>query len=124
LRIGFADDSSIPRDYLRGIIVRSGHEVAFSAKNGLEAVEACRASQGDIDLVILDVSMPVMMGTDAARILIAEKLVPYIIIASSNSQEGIVREMIRIGCGFVTKPYAKEQLHRAIAAAITKGPLS
>jgi DNA-binding NarL/FixJ family response regulator len=114
LKFLLADDSSIPRDYARRIVTRMKHEVVFLASNGKEAVDWARAYPFGIDVAILDISMPVMTGTEAARIFIAEKLATYTLIASSNSQRALVMEMEKIGAGFIAKPYEPEQMQSHI----------
>jgi DNA-binding NarL/FixJ family response regulator len=89
-----------------------GHEVIFLAKDGKEAVDWARKFPFGIDIAILDISMPVMTGTEAARIFIEEKLASYTLIASSNSQRALVMEMQKLGCGFIAKPYEPEQMHK------------
>jgi CheY-like chemotaxis protein len=112
-----ADDSTVPRDYARRILTRLGHQVVFSACNGREAVDYARANP-DIDVALLDISMPEMTGTQAARIFLDEKLTRYVLIASSNSQKALVDAMREIGCGFIAKPYEPEQMRKYLARSI------
>jgi CheY-like chemotaxis protein len=109
LKFLLADDSEIPLQYLTRIIKRLGHEVAYTATNGAEAVDIGR-THPDIDVAIIYISMPVMTGTEAARIFVREKLARYVLIASSNSQTALVATMRDIGCGFIAKPYEPEQM--------------
>lgn len=64
------DDSSVVRRSLRSVIEsQTNWRVAGEAENGLEAIEKFRELSPDvvIDVVILDLSMPLMNGLDAAR---------------------------------------------------------
>jgi two-component system, chemotaxis family, chemotaxis protein CheY len=62
------DDNAFVRQALREIFEREGDfEVCGEADNGRDAIEAVTRLQPD--LVVLDFSMPVMNGLDAARIL-------------------------------------------------------
>ena len=65
-RILVADDHALVRDGLKHVInAEPDLEVVAEAADGAEAVE--RALQDDIDLAILDISMPRMTGLQAAR---------------------------------------------------------
>lgn len=67
-----ADDSAILRRTVRSALVSDGFDVCGEANDGQEAIEL--ASKLSPDLIILDVSMPVMNGIQALPIL--RKLVP------------------------------------------------
>jgi CheY-like chemotaxis protein len=71
-RILVVDDSADVRRNLCQILIDSGWEVCGEAENGREAIE--KASKLRPDIIILDLSMPVMNGLDAAREL--RKLLP------------------------------------------------
>src|SRR5579863_94622 len=65
-RVLVADDHKIIRGYVRSIFEARGFEVS-DAENGAQAVE--KAQELHPDLVVLDLSMPVMNGLEAARAL-------------------------------------------------------
>jgi response regulator NasT len=62
-----ADDSRSVRLVLGGVFEAVGFENCVEAKDGAEAVE--RADQCHPDLIVMDVSMPVMNGLKAAQVL-------------------------------------------------------
>ena len=59
-----ADDNPFILDTLTGRLRRNGHDV-IQATNGQEAIDRCTRSKPDV--AILDVSMPVMNGLEAAK---------------------------------------------------------
>lgn len=59
------DDSPLIRRTLRALLEQTGNVVCGEAENGMEAVE--RAQQLKPDLIVLDLTMPVMNGLEAAR---------------------------------------------------------
>ena len=60
-----ADDSPLIRERLCGLFQASGFKVCAEAKNGFEAIE--QAGNEQPDLIVLDLSMPVLNGLQAAR---------------------------------------------------------
>ena len=64
LRVLVAEDHPVNRLYIAALLERLGHQGLF-ATNGLEAVQALR--QQDVDLVLMDVHMPVMDGVAASE---------------------------------------------------------
>jgi CheY-like chemotaxis protein len=66
LRILVADDNTLIRTALRGLLRNLGHSVAM-VSNGRQAVEMALGT--DFDLVFLDMQMPEMGGMEAARLL-------------------------------------------------------
>jgi CheY-like chemotaxis protein/anti-anti-sigma regulatory factor len=65
------DDDAINRKVASLILARMGCE-AREAEHGLAAVEACRAHL--VDLILMDVSMPIMDGSDATRMIRASEV--------------------------------------------------
>ncbi len=65
MRILIAEDETIIRLDLRGLLERSGYTVVGEARDGEEAVELARRLEPD--LAVMDVKMPRLDGIDAAR---------------------------------------------------------
>jgi DNA-binding NarL/FixJ family response regulator len=90
-RVLIADDNSVVRSLVRQLFeLEPDFEISGEAENGREAVE--KAQNLKPDLVILDLSMPVMTGFDAAPLL--RKLLPNTRIILFTVQEG--REIERL----------------------------
>ena len=64
MRVLLADDHSIVRRGLRGLLESAGQQVVAEASDGLEAVRLCEEHQPDI--VILDIGMPKLSGIEVA----------------------------------------------------------
>lgn len=80
------------------------------AKNGMEAVEICKSNK-HVDLVLMDIKMPVMNGVDATKHIRA--LLPDLPIiaqtAYATAQDRI--EIMANGCSdFISKPINQELL--------------
>src|ERR671933_815630 len=70
VRLLLADDHRMLRDGLRRSMVESGFDVVGEASNGEEAVRV--AQQLRPDVVLMDVTMPVLDGIEATRIIRAQ----------------------------------------------------
>jgi YesN/AraC family two-component response regulator len=83
------DDSRWVRERLRNLFDSAeGFEVCGEAGNGREGVE--KAEQLQPDLIILDLSMPVMNGVDAARIL--HRILPSVPVILFSCYSGVFQE--------------------------------
>ena len=110
-RILIADDASFMRLRLGTLLQQAGH-VILEAANGAEAVETYQKEHPD--LVILDITMPVMDGLAAMEAILHLDPKARIIVCSSLGQQSIVLQAIRTGAkDFVVKPF---QLERVVAA--------
>jgi DNA-binding NarL/FixJ family response regulator len=120
LRILIADDHVAVRKGVCAILSsRLDLEVCGEAENGKEAVE--KAKQLRPDLIILDVTMPVMSGFDAAREI--AKILPEIpiLMLSMHDSRQLAEEARKIGVkGYVAKTQAVETLLQAVDALLGK----
>jgi DNA-binding NarL/FixJ family response regulator len=117
-RILVADDHALVRDGLRHVInAESDLEVVAEAADGAEAVE--RALGGDVDLVILDISMPRMTGLQAARELSHRRPELRLLILSMYENEQFLFEALKAGAsGYVLKSGADDDIVDACRAAM------
>jgi DNA-binding NarL/FixJ family response regulator len=118
LRILVADDHETVRKGICTILgSRTGVEVCGEASNGEEAVQ--KAFQLNPDLIILDVTMPVLSGLDAAR-QIRQTLpnVPILILTMHNSHDMIREAQLAGAQGFVTKSETAYVLLKAVDAIV------
>ena len=90
----------------------AGYKV-IRASTGEEALETFRRHKGEIDLVILDLSMPGMGGQKCQRELLTLDPKLKIIIATGYSRGGSIQETLSSGsAGFIAKPFSKAELLR------------
>ena len=121
-RILLADDHLLVREGLRLILDRQPDlEVAAEAGDGAEAIK--RALETDLDLAVLDVSMPRLTGLQAARHLRAQRPDLKILMLSMHDNEQFFFEALKVGAsGYVLKTAADEDLVAACRAALRGEP--
>jgi len=118
LSVLIADDETTVLEALTSVLTRLGYHVAGTARDGAEAVELVRKTPADF--LVLDISMPVMDGIEAARVIVAEKPLP-IIISTGVTDELTIEAARQVPVqAFLTKPFRKEQLRASIAIALTQ----
>jgi DNA-binding NarL/FixJ family response regulator len=113
VRLLIVDDSSEIRAALRKIAEQQDHVVVGEAENGKQALRLFPQAQPD--MVLLDVSMPVMGGFATARELrqIAPEL--PIVFISQHAEDDYVSEAFRLGAGgYLLKSAIGSELIQAI----------
>ncbi len=121
LQILIADDHEPVRRGLRALIEsRPDWNVCGEAADGRAAVE--KAKELKPNVAILDVSMPVMNGLDAARLIRKENPGCKILIVSQNDPAGMDKAAAEAGAGsFVPKSRLSQDLVGAIDALVQDG---
>ncbi len=120
MRILIADDHEIIRAGVRAILRWRTDVEIVEAANGQEAIELARTTNPDI--IILDFTMPVMTGIEAARRLKKEMPGVPILILSMHDGQAMTNELRQIGAqGFVSKTDAAQKLPQAIDAVLAGG---
>jgi DNA-binding NarL/FixJ family response regulator len=121
-RIMLADDHAVVRRGLR--LVLEGEpdlRVVAEAGDGAEAVE--RGLAPDVDLAVLDVSMPRKTGLQAARELTSRRPDVRVLILSMHDNEQYLFEALRAGAsGYVLKSVADRDLVEACRATMRGEP--
>ncbi len=114
VRILVADDQEAVRKRVcAALTAQEGFEVCAEASNGKEAVE--KAKELNPDLILLDITMPVLNGLDAARLIRAFAPETPIVILSVHKSRQLMEEARKIGVqGYVTKGEAIQKLIQAL----------
>jgi CheY-like chemotaxis protein len=118
-RILVVDDEPSVREVVDQILPPLGYQVAY-ATNGQEALAYYRDHPGEVDLVVLDLVMPVMNGTSCFRALQAVDPHVRAILMSGHGVDGVADDLLAEGLlGFLAKPFTPATLAQAIAGALT-----
>lgn len=115
VRLLLADDHIIVRQGLRSLLTEEGFEVVGEATDGMEAVKLCDTLSPDI--AVLDISMPVLNGVDAARLIRKARPKIKIILLTMYTGDRFILQSLRAGAsGYVLKSRAAFALLDAIKA--------
>jgi len=117
-RILLADDHAVVRRGLRLVLeTHPDLRVVAEAGDGIEAVQKVLAE--DIDLAILDITMPRLTGLHAARELRRRRPEVRILMLSMHENERYLYEALKVGAsGYVLKTVADRDLVEACRAAL------
>lgn len=114
------DDNELNRDLLARRLERIGHEV-MTAENGRIALE--KLAEHRIDIILLDIMMPVLNGFELLPILKADpqlKNIPVIVISAADDTESIVKG-IELGAeDYLPKPFNLPLLNARLNACLAR----
>ena len=121
------DEFSI-RNALTSFLAGAGHAVEALA-SGMEGVQ--RAVKGELDVVVLDLGLPDVDGSEVLKMIRAVSSVPIIVATARDDEEEIVRILKDGADDYVVKPFSGAQLQARIEAILrrtgseaTPGPIT
>ncbi len=123
-RILLVEDNEMNRDMLSRRLIRRGYEVTL-AVDGAEGV--ARAKADSPDLILMDMSLPVMDGWDASRALKGDPLTARIpvIALTAHAMPADEQRAREAGCDdFDTKPVELERLLGKITALLERSKMA
>ena len=122
LKVLLAEDGLANQKLAVGLLKRWGHSVTV-VENGADAVDAW--ADGDFDVILMDVQMPVMDGLEATQAIRAKEVgrnrhVP-IVAVTAHAMAGDREKCLSAGMdGYVTKPFKKQALYDALRPLVQK----
>ncbi len=121
-RILVVDDEPQIRRVMRATLSAQGYDVEI-ASNGREAIDTVQ--DHPVELILLDMKMPVMDGLEACRELRSRSDAPIIIVSVRNTEKDKVEALDAGADDYVTKPFGMEELLARIRAALRRmGPVA
>ena len=118
------DDERFVRDSLTDILEMHDHRI-ISAENGQLGLELYKQHQDEIDLVILDMQMPVMNGHAALEHLQVIDPDVSVLLCSGYGEHALISEMsARPNVHFLQKPYDTDTLINNVNRSLSKGQKS
>ena len=108
-KILIVDDSRTSRKMLRNILESNGHEIIDEAVNGQEGVQKFQALKPDV--VTLDITMPVVDGVEALKMIKALDPESKVVMVTAAGQKNKMIECIKAGANeFLTKPFEQQEI--------------
>ena len=116
VRLLVADDHEIVRKGLRALLeAEAGWEVVAEAVNGKDAVE--KAKQIKPDVAILDISMPLLNGLEAARQIVKSLEHTKVLVLTVHDADPLIQQVLEAGArGYMLKSDAGRDLVIAVDA--------
>ncbi|MFN9776721.1 MAG: response regulator [Candidatus Kapaibacterium sp.] len=117
IRALIADDHPIMREGLKLFLVCTLDIVVDEVDDGFQAVEYIKSN--DLDVLILDISMPGMDGLETLRIVKDQKPELPVLVLSAYSEDQYALRVLRAGAsGYLMKTSATEELVDAVQSVI------
>jgi two-component system chemotaxis response regulator CheY len=115
-----ADDSEFARKNIARIVSELGGNVVGEASNGMEAIDLY--FKLDPDIMLLDITMPVLDGVETLQKIMEKDKNAKIIIVSSVGHKEMVWKAICLGAKhYVTKPFNPDYASTIIQSVVEKG---
>ena len=101
----------------RWVLAERGHDIR-SESSGMAGVEA--AVTGDLDVIVLDLGLPDIDGTEVLRMIRSVSSVPIIVATARADQREIVKVLDHGADDYVMKPFSAEHLEARIRALLRR----
>lgn len=117
-RILIVDDDAHIRDVLRFALEKEEHDVfeASDGKDGLAAFESLKP-----DLIVLDVMMPEMDGTDVCREIRKSSAVPILFLSARDDEIDRIIGLEIGGDDYLSKPFSPREMTARVKAILRRG---
>ena len=113
-KILLVDDASFMRMMIKDALSKNGYTDLYEAVDGADAVE--KFTSIGPDLVIMDITMPNMDGLEALKAIRAKDGNANVVMCSAMGQEAMVMDAIRSGAmDFIVKPFKPDRVLKTVA---------
>jgi len=117
-RILIVEDEISFSEALAFLLNKEGYETVVS-ENGKHAIETF--DKGNVDLILLDLMIPIISGVEVCRTIRTKSQVPIIMLTAKDSE---IDKVVGLELGaddYVTKPYSSRELIARIKAVLRRG---
>ncbi|NDJ81520.1 response regulator [Vibrio campbellii] len=112
------EDTASNQLVIKLILNKLGHNV-FIASHGAEAIAFLEEQRQNIDIILMDVSMPIMDGITATRLIRQKGINIPIIALTAHALESDKTTCMKAGMdGFVSKPVRRQEIYEAIQSLV------
>jgi two-component system chemotaxis response regulator CheY len=120
-RVLIVDDSMFIVKQLGQIFSSEGFEVANTAADGDQGVEKYKELHPNIDLVIMDITMPVMDGVSAMEKILEFDKNAKVIMISALGKEDVVKKCLQMGAkSYIVKPLDRKKVLDVVASVLNR----
>jgi two-component system chemotaxis response regulator CheY len=120
-RVLVVDDSMFIAKQLGQIFTSEGFEVAATAADGAQGVEKYKELHPNIDLVTMDITMPVMDGVSALEKILEFDKNAVIIMVSALGKEDVVKKSLLMGAkSYIVKPLDRKKVLERVVSVLKR----
>ncbi len=122
MRALVVDDSAVMRKMLTTALERAGIQEVDHAKDGQEAVDACKTT--DFEIILMDWNMPNMLGIDAVReIRGSGKSTPIVMVTTEAERKRVIEALQAGANNYIIKPFDANTIVEKIKVVIDKAKM-
>jgi two-component system, cell cycle sensor histidine kinase and response regulator CckA len=108
------DDEQMIRDFTSRMLTNAGYDVILAC-NGKDALEIYQSRHDEIDLVILDLMMPVMGGLECLKELLKISQSVKVVVASGHTTDGSIHQAVDVGAkASIQKPASVREVLKVV----------
>ena len=120
-RVIVVDDSMFIAKQLGQIFTSEGFEVAASAGDGAQGVEKYMEQHPNVDLVTMDITMPVMDGVSALEKILEFDKNANVIMVSALGKEDVVKKCLLMGAkSYIVKPLDRKKVLERVVSVLKR----
>ncbi|MDR3276546.1 MAG: response regulator [Treponema sp.] len=120
-RVLVIDDSMFVVKQLSQIFTSEGFEIAGTAADGAQGVEKYKELHPNVDLVTLDITMPVMDGVTALEKILEFDKNAKVIMASALGKEDVVKKSLLLGAkSYIIKPLDRKKVLERVVSVLKR----
>jgi two-component system chemotaxis response regulator CheY len=120
-RVLVVDDSMFIAKQLGQIFTSEGFEVAGTAADGAQGVEKYKELYPNIDLVTMDITMPVMDGVSALEKILEFDKDACVIMVSALGKEDVVKKSLLMGAkSYIVKPLDRKKVLERVVSVLKR----
>ena len=120
-RVLVVDDSMFIAKQLGQIFTSEGFEVAGTAADGAQGVEKYKELHPNIDLVTMDITMPVMDGISALEKILEFDKNACVIMVSALGKEDVVKKSLLMGAkSYIVKPLDRKKVLERVVSVLKR----
>ena len=120
-RVLVVDDSMFIAKQLGQIFTSEGFELADTAGDGAQGLEKYKALHPNVDLVTMDITMPVMDGVSALERILEFDKEAKVIMVSALGKEDVVKKCLLMGAkSYIVKPLDRKKVLEWVVSVLKR----